>query len=68
MLERSGLISRRREAQFRPCHLEADALDGALDWITTNRRLWDERFDKLDALLMRPAAGQEATRGPRLVS
>ena len=51
VLERSGLISRRREAQFRPCHLEAGALDGTLDWITTNRRLWDERFDKLDALL-----------------
>ena len=51
VLERSGLISRRREAQFRPCHLEADALDGTLDWITTNRRVWDERFDKLDGLL-----------------
>jgi DNA-binding transcriptional ArsR family regulator len=51
VLERSGLISRQREAQFRPCHLEAAALDGALDWITTNRRLWDERFDKLDVLL-----------------
>jgi DNA-binding transcriptional ArsR family regulator len=52
VLERSGLISRGREAQFRPCHLETAALDGALDWITTNRRLWDERFDKLDALLV----------------
>ena len=51
VLERSGLITRRRDAQFRPCHLETGALDGALDWITTNRRLWDERFDKLDALL-----------------
>src|SRR3984957_12970634 len=51
VLERSGLISRRRDAQFRPCHLEATALDGALDWITTNRRVWDERFDKLDVLL-----------------
>ena len=51
VLERSGLISRRRDAQFRPCHLEAGVLDGALDWITTNRRLWDERFDKLDMLL-----------------
>lgn len=51
VLERSGLISRRRDAQFRPCHLEATALDGALDWISTNRRVWDERFDKLDVLL-----------------
>jgi DNA-binding transcriptional ArsR family regulator len=51
VLERSGLISRRRDAQFRPCHLEGPALDGALDWITTHRRLWDERFDQLDTLL-----------------
>jgi DNA-binding transcriptional ArsR family regulator len=51
VLERSGLISRRRDAQFRPCHLEVEALDGALDWIGTHRRIWDERFDKLDALL-----------------
>jgi DNA-binding transcriptional ArsR family regulator len=51
VLERSGLISRRRDAQFRPCHLEGAALDGALDWITTNQRVWNERFDKLDVLL-----------------
>jgi DNA-binding transcriptional ArsR family regulator len=48
VLERSGLISRRREAQFRPCHLERQALDAAVDWIETNRRLWTERFDQLD--------------------
>jgi len=61
VLERSGLISRGRDAQFRPCHLEVEALDGALDWIAVHRRLWDERFDKLDALLAdlqrAPAAG-----------
>ena len=51
VLERSGLISRGRDAQFRPCHLEGDALDGALDWIEEHRRIWGERFDKLDALL-----------------
>ena len=48
VLERSGLITRRRQAQFRPCHLERPALDAAVDWIETNRRLWSERFDKLD--------------------
>ena len=51
VLERGGLISRGRDAQFRPCHLEVDMLDGAMDWITTHRRMWDERFDKLDAHL-----------------
>jgi DNA-binding transcriptional ArsR family regulator len=51
VLERSGLISRRRDAQFRPCHLEVEALDQTIDWITTHRRIWDERFDKLDSHL-----------------
>jgi DNA-binding transcriptional ArsR family regulator len=48
VLERSGLITRSRHAQFRPCHLERHALDAAVDWIEANRRLWSERFDKLD--------------------
>jgi DNA-binding transcriptional ArsR family regulator len=51
VLERSGLITRRRQAQFRPCHLERPALDAAVDWIEANRRLWSERFDSLDAHL-----------------
>jgi DNA-binding transcriptional ArsR family regulator len=51
VLERCGLISRGRDAQFRPCHLEAHTLEGALDWIETNRRIWGERFDQLDAHL-----------------
>src|SRR3954452_24831795 len=51
VLERSGLITRRRQAQFRPCHLERHALDAAVDWIETNRRVWTERFDQLDAHL-----------------
>lgn len=48
VLERCGLISRTRQAQFRPCHLERSELDSAVDWIEQNRRLWTERFDKLD--------------------
>ena len=51
MLERCGLISRTRQAQFRPCHLERAALDGAVEWIEEHRRVWTERFDKLDAHL-----------------
>src|SRR5580693_4375592 len=48
VLERCGLISRSRRAQFRPCHLEWDALDSAVSWLEDNRRGWAERFDKLD--------------------
>src|SRR5579875_102636 len=51
VLERCGLISRTRRAQFRPCHLEGEVLGAAVDWIETNRRTWAERFDKLDAHL-----------------
>lgn len=51
VLERSGLISRGRDAQFRPCHLEVGALDQTLDWISMHRQIWNERFDKLDAHL-----------------
>jgi len=51
VLERCGLISRTRRAQFRPCHLERQALDAAMTWIEENRRIWTERFDKLDAHL-----------------
>jgi DNA-binding transcriptional ArsR family regulator len=65
VLEHSGLISRGRDAQFRPCHLEGGALDGALDWITTNRRQWDERFDKLDALLDDLQPAKKRTGGSR---
>jgi len=66
VLERSGLISRRRDAQFRPCHLEVEALDVALDWIGMHRRIWDERFDKLDALLADiKAAPKKSTRPKR---
>lgn len=48
VLERCGLISRTRRAQFRPCHLERGQLDAAVSWIEEHRRIWTERFDKLD--------------------
>jgi DNA-binding transcriptional ArsR family regulator len=66
VLERSGLISRGRQAQFRPCHLEPEALDEAVDWIADNRRIWSERFDKLDAHLrtLRGAAAHSERTKP----
>src|SRR5580704_2570896 len=48
VLERAGIITRSRHAQFRPCHLERAALDAAAGWIDEHRRIWTERFDKLD--------------------
>ena len=51
VLERSGLVTRTRQAQFRPCHLERQPLDAALAWIEESRRVWNARFDKLAAHL-----------------
>jgi DNA-binding transcriptional ArsR family regulator len=51
VLERAGLISRSRDAQRRPCRLEAAALKEAADWIDHYRRFWTESFDRLDDYL-----------------
>jgi DNA-binding transcriptional ArsR family regulator len=51
VLERAGLISRGRDAQRRPCRIEARALGEANDWLESYRRLWDSNFRKLDAVL-----------------
>src|SRR4051794_24679670 len=51
VLERAGLISRGREAQWRPCRLEAGAMKDAADWLDAYRRLWEERLDRLDEYL-----------------
>jgi DNA-binding transcriptional ArsR family regulator len=47
VLEHAGLISRGRDAQFRPCRFEAAPLVGATDWIEQHRAVWNERFDQL---------------------
>jgi DNA-binding transcriptional ArsR family regulator len=51
VLERAGLISRGRDAQFRPCRLEAGPLKEAADWLETYRRHWEARFDRLERYL-----------------
>jgi DNA-binding transcriptional ArsR family regulator len=51
MLERGGLIIRTREAQSRPCQIQADALKDVADWLERYRKLWDERLDRLGAYL-----------------
>ena len=47
VLERAGLITRGREAQWRPCRLEAKPLRDASHWIDRYRRFWEERLDRL---------------------
>jgi DNA-binding transcriptional ArsR family regulator len=51
VLERAGLIARGREAQWRPCRLEAGPLKDVSDWTEHYRRFWTESFDRLDDYL-----------------
>jgi DNA-binding transcriptional ArsR family regulator len=51
VLERAGLIARSREAQWRPCRLEAGPLKEANAWLDGYRRFWEESFDRLDEYL-----------------
>src|SRR5438477_9981915 len=51
VLEAAGLISRGREAQWRPCRLEPRALKAVDNWLSRYRRFWTESFDKMDAYL-----------------
>ncbi len=51
VLERAGLIVRGREAQWRPCRLEAGPLQDIAGWVEEYRRFWENSFDRLDAYL-----------------
>ena len=51
VLQRAGLITRGREAQWRPCRLEAERLKEVADWVERYRRFWEESFDRLDEYL-----------------
>ncbi len=61
VLERAGLVSRRRDAQRRPCRLEARRLKAATDWLDGYRRYWDESYQRLDDLLGELTAGEAAS-------
>jgi DNA-binding transcriptional ArsR family regulator len=51
VLERAGLISRGRSAQFRPCRLEATPLKEVAAWVDEYKRYWEDNFDRLDNYL-----------------
>jgi DNA-binding transcriptional ArsR family regulator len=60
VLERAGLIARGRDAQWRPCRLEAAPLRDAADWLEHYRMFWERSLDRLDAYLQ-----DLQRRGPR---
>ena len=63
VLERAGLIARGREAQWRPCRLEAAPLKDVADWVERYRAIWEQRLDRLDGYL-RELKKQGAEAGP----
>ncbi len=62
VLERAGLIARRRDAQWRPCRLEPAPLQEVDDWMSHYRRFWSESLDRLDAYLRETRAAHQAPR------
>jgi DNA-binding transcriptional ArsR family regulator len=58
VLERAGLIARRRKAQWRPCRIDAGPLKHAAQWLEHYRRFWDDSFDRLDEYLGELQSGE----------
>ncbi|MGH6794654.1 MAG: ArsR/SmtB family transcription factor [Methylocella sp.] len=59
VLERAGLITRSRQAQWRPCRIEPAGLKDVDDWLEAYRRLWDARLNRLDDYLKKPQAEEK---------
>ena len=62
VLERAGLISRSRDAQWRPCRLDAGPLKEVSDWVESYRRFWEQSFERLDHYLRQLKAREEKRR------
>jgi len=65
VLERAGLIARGREAQWRPCRIEATPLKEVADWTERYRHIWEQRFDRLDKYLREMKTKEKETRHGR---
>lgn len=63
VLEHARLITRGREAQWRPCQLEAGPLREVADWTSSYRRFWEKNFDRLDAYLEELQAKRKEASG-----
>jgi len=61
VLRGAGLITRSRDAQWRPCQLEPRALQGVDEWLATYRRFWSGSFDRMEAYLARLKASPQET-------
>ena len=62
VLEKAGLIIKTRDAQWRPCKLNGEALKDVADWMEQYRVFWEESFDRLDAYLKTVTAKKKSKR------
>jgi DNA-binding transcriptional ArsR family regulator len=65
VLERAGLISRGRAAQWRPCKLQAQSLRAVDDWLSFYRRFWEESFDRMAAYIGELQEGKHRGRAKK---
>ena len=65
VLERAGLVAKGREAQWRPCRIEAGPLKNVADWAERYRHLWEGRLDRLDTYLQQLKTKKEKHHGRR---
>ncbi|MBI3993765.1 MAG: winged helix-turn-helix transcriptional regulator [Candidatus Lambdaproteobacteria bacterium] len=65
VLERAGLISRGRNAQWRPCRLKASPLKAVADWVEEYRRFWEASFDRLDEYLRELQSPEKTQAAPK---
>jgi DNA-binding transcriptional ArsR family regulator len=63
VLERAGLIARRREAQWRPCRIEGGPLKDVADWTERYRHIWEDRLDRLGTYLQQMKSKEEQRHG-----
>ena len=63
VLERAGLVARRREAQWRHCRINGAPLKQVADWTERYRRVWEERLDRLDVYVQEMKAREEQSHG-----
>ena len=64
VLQRAGLVARGKEAQWRPCRLDAGPMKDAAAWLEHYRAHWEQSLDRLEAYL-KELQGKEPSRGPR---
>lgn len=65
VLEKAGLITKTKEAQWRPCKLNGDRLKDVADWMEQYRIFWEESFDRLEAYLKTVTTKDKKTKGKK---